>query len=102
MLFRSDVTTGNNNTAIGINSGQGISTGSGNTILGANIGGLSASLSNTVIIGNSSGNVRITVNSVGITNIANVPTYADNAAALLAGLVAGDIYRTGDTLKIVH
>ena len=30
------------------------------------------------------------------------PEYADNAAALLGGLVAGNIYRTGDVLKIVH
>ncbi|HTG44937.1 MAG TPA: glycosyl hydrolase family 28-related protein [Verrucomicrobiae bacterium] len=30
------------------------------------------------------------------------PQAADNAAALLAGLAAGDFYRTGDTLKIVH
>lgn len=28
--------------------------------------------------------------------------YADNAAAVLGGLVIGDLYRTGDTLKIVH
>ena len=28
--------------------------------------------------------------------------YADNAAALTAGLVAGHVYRTGDVLKIVH
>lgn len=34
--------------------------------------------------------------------IANTPVYADNAAALLGGLVAGQIYRTGDYLKIVH
>jgi hypothetical protein len=34
--------------------------------------------------------------------IANVPEYADNAAALLAGLTAGKLYRTGDNLKIVH
>ena len=34
--------------------------------------------------------------------VANVPQYADNAAALLGGLVAGQIYRTGDDLKIVH
>ena len=30
------------------------------------------------------------------------PQYANNAAALFAGLVAGQIYRTGDLLKIVH
>lgn len=34
----------------------------------------------------------------------NVPAYADNAAALLAGLVAGNVYRkTGtDFLCVVH
>ena len=30
------------------------------------------------------------------------PQYADNSAATFAGLVAGQIYRTGDFLKIVH
>ncbi len=34
--------------------------------------------------------------------IADTPQYADNAAALTGGLVAGQIYRTGDALKIVH
>jgi hypothetical protein len=34
--------------------------------------------------------------------IANTPVFADNAAAILGGLVAGQIYRTGDNLKIVH
>lgn len=34
--------------------------------------------------------------------IANTPVYADNATALLGGLVIGQIYRTGDYLKIVH
>ena len=34
--------------------------------------------------------------------IAAVPVYADNAAALLAGLEAGQLYRTGDYLKIVY
>ena len=30
------------------------------------------------------------------------PQYVNNAAAVFAGLVAGQIYRTGDFLKIVH
>lgn len=30
------------------------------------------------------------------------PQYANNSAAIFAGLVAGQIYRTGDFLKIVH
>lgn len=28
--------------------------------------------------------------------------YSDNAAALAGGLLVGQVYRTGDTLKIVH
>ena len=28
--------------------------------------------------------------------------YANNSAAVSAGLVVGKVYRTGDTLKIVH
>lgn len=38
----------------------------------------------------------------GYYNFVNVPEYADNAAALAALLIVGDIYRTGDDLKIVH
>ena len=35
-------------------------------------------------------------------NISNIPAYANNAAALSGGLVAGDIYRLSDYLAIVH
>jgi len=35
-------------------------------------------------------------------NITNVSEYADNTAAIAAGLTTGDVYRTGDLLKIVH
>jgi hypothetical protein len=31
-----------------------------------------------------------------------LPEYADNAAALLGGLKIGDLYRTGDLVKVVH
>ena len=34
--------------------------------------------------------------------IANTPQYADNASAIAGGLAVGQIYRTGDVLKIVH
>lgn len=34
--------------------------------------------------------------------ICNIPEYADNAAAKSGGLVDGQMYRTGDLLKIVH
>ena len=35
-------------------------------------------------------------------HLSNVPEYTDNADAIANGLVAGDVYRTGDDLKIVH
>jgi hypothetical protein len=35
-------------------------------------------------------------------NIANIPSYVSNAAALSGGLVAGDIYRNGDNICITH
>ena len=35
-------------------------------------------------------------------NIQNVQEYASYSAALAAGLTGGDIYRTGDDLKIVY
>ena len=34
--------------------------------------------------------------------ISGVPVHADNAAATTAGLTVGEVYRTGDLLKIVH
>ena len=35
-------------------------------------------------------------------NFTDLPEYADNAAALAGGLVSGQLYRTGDTVKVVH
>jgi hypothetical protein len=35
-------------------------------------------------------------------NIQAVGEHTDNADALAAGHIAGDVYRTGDLLKIVH
>jgi len=34
--------------------------------------------------------------------VVGVAAHADNSAALAAGLTAGELYRTGDILKIVH
>ena len=34
--------------------------------------------------------------------ISDVPSYADNAEAIFSGLTIGQIYRTGDYLKVVH
>ena len=44
---------------------------------------------------------RMTIKASGIINFSNAPVYADNAAALAGGLVAGDVYRKADgTLMI--
>lgn len=42
---------------------------------------------------------RVATPALRVTGIAE---YADNAAALAGGLAIGDVYRTGDALKIVH
>lgn len=45
---------------------------------------------------------RMRIAPVGTINFSNVQEFADNAAALGGGLIVGDLYRTGDNLKIVH
>ena len=47
------------------------------------------------------GAVKLETKSTGI-KIAGVSEYADNTAAIAGGLTTGDVYRTGDLLKIVH
>ena len=37
-----------------------------------------------------------------LTNFTNLPEYADNSAAIAGGLTIGQVYRTGDILKVVH
>ena len=50
-----------------------------------------------------SGNVGIGTTTPGSKlSIVGLSEYANNTAALAASLVAGDLYRTGDLLKIVH
>jgi hypothetical protein len=47
------------------------------------------------------GNKKFETTSTGI-RISGVSEYADNTAAIAGGLTTGDVYRTGDLLKIVH
>ena len=42
------------------------------------------------------------VNLKGIVNVGSPPVYADRSAALAGGLNTGDLYRTGDILKVVY
>jgi hypothetical protein len=44
---------------------------------------------------------RVSMNG-NVNTISNIVEYADNAAAVSGGLTTGDLYRTGDILKIVH
>lgn len=49
--------------------------------------------------------IRVVASNTNIKNllvISNILEYADNAAAVTAGLAVGSVYRTGDLLKIVH
>ena len=46
-------------------------------------------------------NEKLATTSTGI-KISSVSEYADNTAAIAGGLTTGDVYRTGDLLKIVH
>jgi hypothetical protein len=70
-----------------------ISTASGNKIFFGNNG--AAELYYT------GGVKKFETTSTGI-KITGVSEYADNTAALAGGLTTGDVYRTGDLLKIVH
>tara|TARA_R100000655_G_scaffold67464_1_gene105790 strand:- start:42 stop:1370 length:1329 start_codon:yes stop_codon:yes gene_type:complete len=45
--------------------------------------------------------IEVAATKISITS-AIISNYANNAAALAAGLVAGDLYRNGDSLNIVH
>jgi hypothetical protein len=48
------------------------------------------------------GGVATVKEELDLLNVTSVPEHADNAAAVTATLVVGDVYRTGDILKIVH
>jgi predicted component of type VI protein secretion system len=37
-----------------------------------------------------------------MSRLANLPVYADNAAALAGGLMVGEYYRIGDVVAVVH
>ena len=70
---------------------------------------LSNALGEPYFIGTSNGSVKLyydnstklETTSTGI-KISGVSEYADNTAAIAGGITTGDVYRTGDLLKIVH
>jgi hypothetical protein len=106
LLASYDNTTGSANSCLGYNTGRGITTGSNNTILGANVTGLAAATTDNIILATGQGTIRMRFDGVKWKlNLAEVPAYANNAAAIAGGLAAGNIYRTNgdpDILCIVH
>lgn len=48
------------------------------------------------------GGAGVQVTQDGKFSISNCPQFADNAAAIAGGLTVGQLYRTADTIKIVH
>jgi len=98
-------TTGNSNLALGTQAGGVNTTGANNVFLGTESRPLSANQTNQIVIGyqaigNGSNTVTIGNPSIvatvlrGILNLANLPTSA-------TGLSAGDVWRSGNDLKIV-
>lgn len=89
--------------SIGYSSGSSLTNAPGTVILGGYTGSGHATATNNLILADGVGNIKMEFNSTGQAKLKTVPSeYADNAAALVAGLTAGDVYRTGDNLKIVH
>jgi len=83
--------------------------GAGNLVINAGSLVVSAADTQNILIGIDGAEVRLYHNgskkfettSTGV-KITGVNQYADNAAALAGGLTVGDVYRTGDLLKIVN
>jgi hypothetical protein len=78
----------NNNTAIGYNTGRGITTGTGNSILGANVIGLAAGLTNNIILANGLGVIKAQHDGTNWTMTGNVQA-SNISAAAVGGYVSG-------------
>lgn len=104
-LFANAVTTGSDLTFLGYQSGLGSATQRNNSsAIGA---GAYVDADNTVVLGNGAV-TEVLMNSLGTAKIragnlklSSLPVYADNAAALDGGLVAGDVYRTATGVLMV-
>jgi hypothetical protein len=116
----SKITIGSDNSAIGANSGQFASNGvtlntnpTSSLFIGNDTRPLDNNQNNQIVIGSTAkgagsnsatlGNVNITKTILrGVLTVGTTTEYADNSAAIAAGLTIGQVYRTGDILKIVH
>jgi hypothetical protein len=113
-------TTGFNNCFFGLNSGRNIGDGvtantnsSSSLFIGNDTKALADNQNNQIVIGNSAtgaGSNSVTIGNTsntrtilrGVLTVGTTTNYADNSAAIAAGLTVGQVYRTGDLLKIVN
>ena len=96
---------GSNNTAVGYNTGLGITTGSGNTIIGASVTGLSPTLTNNIILASGTAiRAKFDGTDWSITSTTASTTYTTGCLKLAGGLgvsgainTSGVVYSTGLT-----
>lgn len=89
-----------NNTALGYNTGRGITTGSGNTIIGAQVTGLAAGLTNNIIIANGTGSIRVQSNATTITFADIIMPQQMTTAVATPNYVKGGMYFDTTTNKM--
>jgi hypothetical protein len=100
-------TTGSENIYIGngyFTTGTSITTGSYNVVIGGRINTLAAATHHNIVFGDGDNNIRLRYKGDATipTWNAALPTYATNAAAISAGLVTNDFYKTSTgELRIV-
>jgi len=90
------LTTSNQSTFLGQGTASKGQTSLNETVIGSDARGEG---DNTVVLG---GNAVVATYLKGVVSLGITTDYADNAAALAGGLIIGQVYRTGDVLKVVH
>ena len=93
------ITEGTGNTALGYNTGRGITTGSNNTILGAGVTGLPATLGGTIILATGDGVIRTLQSATGglFTTCVTPNAHTANATLTIANLLTNIVTCTSAT-----
>lgn len=116
MISGNTTAVGADNTAVGVDAGQGLTSGTANTLYGASAGSSLSSGSNNIVLGSgaqassSAQDNEITIGNashirVRFASASVIPVFLNNTAALTGLLTPGCLYRTGedpDLLCIVH
>jgi len=90
-----------NGTGTNFQVGDDIYIGDINTVNTMQVRGIQDGTKGYIQFGSGSAMPRIGGNGSNRLNMANIPVYANKAAAIAGGLATGDVYRTGDNLCIV-